>query len=102
MPAINHYFLHLIKKLFTHDWRMSPFVYLATVFEVAVVENVREYESNLFIVHSFTTSASDAIVVKKLPNVFISRTVLGVELKGSADHFGLLPVQRDGLGTLVI
>src|SRR3990167_7999405 len=81
MSAINHYFLHLIKKLFAHDGRMSPFVYLAAVFEVAVVENVREYESNLLVVHSFTACSPQTVVIEKLPDVFIPLVVLGVELE---------------------
>ncbi|MFA6969456.1 MAG: hypothetical protein WC217_02560 [Candidatus Paceibacterota bacterium] len=81
---------------------MTTFVYLAAIFEVAVVKDIREYESNLLIVHTLTTCASHAVVIEILSDVFVARLIFRVQLERGANHFGFLTIQHNGLGTLVI
>lgn len=52
---------------------VSPLVYLAAVFEVAVVKNIGEDESSLLIVHSFTACSAHAVIIEELSDVLILR-----------------------------
>src|SRR3989344_8707105 len=82
-------FLHTIKKLLAHDGRMRALVHFAAVGEVSEVKRVGEQKCYLVFLEwptaapapSACGSRLDAVLKKKIRNIFEPRAIPGVQLK---------------------
>src|SRR3989344_1073001 len=103
-------FLHLVEQLFAHDGRMRALVHFAAVGEVSEVKRIGEQECYLvFFERSATAfapsargSSLDAVMKKKVGDVFEPRAILGVQLKRFAYKRRFAPIHDDSLGIRVV
>src|SRR3989344_5725059 len=102
--------LYLVEQFLAHDGRMRTLVHFATIGEMAEVERIGEQECYLvFLEWPATTlapsargSGLDAVLKKKIRNVFEPRAILGVQLKRLAHERRFAPIYDDGLGIRVV
>src|SRR3989338_6669301 len=103
-------FLHLVEQLLAHDRRMRALVHFAAVGEMAEVKGIREQECYLVFLEwpaaalapSARGSGLDAVLKKKIRNVFEPRAVLGVQLKRLAHERRFAPIYDDSFGVWVV
>ncbi|OGG75259.1 hypothetical protein A3A41_04035 [Candidatus Kaiserbacteria bacterium RIFCSPLOWO2_01_FULL_54_22] len=100
LAAQSQNFLHFVKKFFSNNRRMLPFVHFSGIAEVAVVKRIRKNEFCLVFfertIATFTPSPCwlrvYAMLEKKTADIFESRMILSVQLKHCADDFRFLLV----------
>ena len=102
MTAFEQNFLYFIKKSLGDDWRMLPFVQLARVKELTVVEGILENEFDAVLVKWKAATAFDSVFEKELRDFVSLRITFGVELEGGFDNRGFLLVYDDGFGTRIV
>src|SRR3989344_2288551 len=103
-------FLHLVEQLLAHDRRMRALVHFAAIGEMAEVKGIREQECYLVFLEwpaaalapSARGSGLDAVLKKKIRNVFEPRAVLGVQLKRLAHERRFAPIYDDSFGVWVV